>query len=201
MTDKQASSEAAWALLTEGVTSARLEVHRLRHLVKRGLKLVDVSHEREHIHQVAGDLLQAIPKRIHQLEVVLDRTSLALSKMGEDYLTARLPLDEKQLVEDAVEPAGGFKKSRIQRVAHEWMRRSGIGWHHDVPHANSQWVSMLEQWAKREGVEANNPKDALEMVAWDQGYSNQKLPPWLVQLGKQLGVDAKREYADGRRSR
>ena len=40
---KNSSSQAAWALLTEGVTSARLEAHGLRHLVTRGLKIVEQS--------------------------------------------------------------------------------------------------------------------------------------------------------------
>ena len=123
MTDRQASSEAAWALITEGVTSARLSTHRLKHLVTRGLKIAKESPERDHIYQMVGDLILAIPKRMLELEVHLDRTALALSKMGEDFLGARLPLSDKQLVEDTLEPAGGFKKSRVERVASQWLRR------------------------------------------------------------------------------
>ena len=90
--DRQASSEAAWALITEGVTSARLEAHRLNHLMTRGLKIVEGSKAKDHLYQVAGDILLAAPKRLQALEIDLDRTALALSKMGDSYLSARLPL-------------------------------------------------------------------------------------------------------------
>jgi len=121
--DKRASSEAAWALLTQGVTSARLELHRLRHLVNRSLRLVEDSPQKEHLYQVAGDIIQAMPKRVDRMTVILDRTSLALSRMGGDYLSARLPLEDKQLVEEAVAPAGGFRKSRLSRLAGRWLRK------------------------------------------------------------------------------
>ena len=134
MSDKQASSQAAWALITEGVTSARLEAHRLQHLINRGLKLVEsVKREddrsccTEHLYQVAGDLIIAMPKRLLKLEQDLDRTALALSKMGEGYLSARLPIGDKTLVEEAVDSAsfgGGRRKSSpVDRVASRWLRR------------------------------------------------------------------------------
>jgi hypothetical protein len=122
--DKTASSEASWALITEGVTAARLEAHRVKHLLNRGIKIVEGSPAKAHIHQVAGDIIRGAPNRLQRLEMLLDRTSLALSKMGEDFLGARLPLSEKQLVEDAVEPAGGFKKSRVQHLASRWVKRN-----------------------------------------------------------------------------
>jgi hypothetical protein len=123
MADKRGSSEAAWALITEGVTAARLEAHRLKHLMTRGMKLVNESEHREHLFQLAGDILAGGPQRMTGLEIALDRTALALSKMGEDYLKARLPISEKTLVEEAVEPAGGFHKARIERLARRWVRR------------------------------------------------------------------------------
>jgi hypothetical protein len=123
MGDKRGSSEAAWALITEGVTAARLEAHRLRHLMNRGLKVVNESEHRDHLYQMAGDVLVGGPNRMTALEIALDRTALALSKMGEDYLKSRLPIDDKTLVEEAIEPAGGFKKSRAERLARRWVRR------------------------------------------------------------------------------
>lgn len=127
---KQSSSEAAWALLTEGVTSARLEIHRLKHLVRRAEQLVAKSAQREHLYQVAGDIIVALPKRIQTAERVLDRTALALSVMGQEFLKARLPLSDKQQVEEAVESAfGGTKevyssKRVAQRYFHDKARRS-----------------------------------------------------------------------------
>ena len=73
--DKQASSEAAWALITEGVTAARLDAHRLKHLINRAQKLVEGSKYKEHLYQIAGDLILALPERCGTLERNLDRTS------------------------------------------------------------------------------------------------------------------------------
>lgn len=131
MSDREASSQAAWALITEGVTAARLEAHRLQHLIDRALKIVEQSNHKEHLYQVAGDLIVGAPKRLLKLEQDLDRTALALSKMGETYLSARLPLGDKSLVEEAVDSAsmgGGRRKSSpVDRVASRWLtqRRDG----------------------------------------------------------------------------
>lgn len=126
MANKKASSEAAWALLTEGIAQARLDAHRLRHLVSRAESLVEGSPQREHLYQVAGDVILDVPERLRKLEVVLDRTLLAMSKMGEDFFSARLPLSEKNLVDEAIDPAfGGNKKIRqsAKRLARLWLTR------------------------------------------------------------------------------
>lgn len=121
---KTASSEVAWALLMEGVTEARLEAHRLKHLVNRCEKLVQDSSHREHLYQVAGDIIVDMPSRLRALETTLDRTALALAGMGEGFLSARLPLSEKQKVEEATTPAfGGGTQHVSRRVADAWLRR------------------------------------------------------------------------------
>lgn len=127
MTHRQASSQAAWALITEGVTAARIEAHRLRHLLTRAQKLVEQSDCREHLFQVAGDIITGAPTRLTSLETTLDKTALALAKMGEVFLEARLPLSEKTEVEEAVEPSFGGGRNRFStaedRVATRWMTR------------------------------------------------------------------------------
>ena len=123
MSEKTASSQVAWALLTEGVASARVEAHRLRHLVVRAQKLVQDSEQREHIHQVAGDILLAVPKRLDRLEITLDRTALALSKMGESFLEARLPFSDKVQVDEAIQPTfGGPMRKTTDRLAQRWLQ-------------------------------------------------------------------------------
>lgn len=124
---KTASSEVAWALLAEGVTSARLEAHRLRHLLNRALALVGSSAEKEHLYQVAGDVIVAIPERLQQLDRHLDRTTLALTQMGQTFLEARLPITDKQMVEDAIEPSfgGSRQKESIDRVTRAYLARKG----------------------------------------------------------------------------
>lgn len=128
---KTASSQAAWALITEGVTQARLEAHRLRHLINRAQDLVEHSDQKEHLYQVAGDMIVDAPSRMAALEEVLDRTALVLSRMGETFLEARLPFSQKQLVDEALSPAfgGGMNRSSdpeaVFRVASAWMERQG----------------------------------------------------------------------------
>lgn len=127
MPKKNSSSQAAWSLLTEGVASARVEAHRLKHLINRAVALAEESEAKEHIQQVAGDILLAVPQRLDHLERHLDRTALALSKMGEDFLEARLPLSDKTEVEEAVQPAfgGGKMRTSVDRLTRRWMLASG----------------------------------------------------------------------------
>ena len=107
MLDKKASSQAAWALLNEGVSRARVESHRLQHLIDRAQSLVEASDQKDHLYQVAGDVIVALPERLSQLQLALDRTGLALAKMGEHFLTSRLPLADKTMVEEAIQAAFG----------------------------------------------------------------------------------------------
>ena len=59
---RQASSPAAWAVLTEGVTETRVHLHRLQADLNRVLRLVESSNRREHLYEVAGDLIQRMPQ-------------------------------------------------------------------------------------------------------------------------------------------
>lgn len=120
---KKASSQAAWALLTEGVTHSRVEVHRLRHLVNRAMRLIEASDHRDHFFQMAGDVIVGIPRRLTALETDLDRTGLALSKMGAEFLESRLPLSDKIMVDEAVESAFGGNRQRqsIARIVDRYM--------------------------------------------------------------------------------
>lgn len=123
---KTASSQAAWALITEGVTQARLEAHRLRHYTNRIEKLVAASNQRDHLYQVAGDIILGAPKRLDALDNALDRTALALSKMGVTFLEARLPFSDKQMVEEATDAAfgGGMSRESVaDRLTNRWLRK------------------------------------------------------------------------------
>jgi hypothetical protein len=123
---KTASSQAAWALITEGVTQARLEAHRLRHYTNRIEKLVAASDKRDLLYQVAGDIILGAPKRLDALDNSLDRTALALSKMGVTFLEARLPFSDKQMVEEATDAAfgGGMSRESVaDRLTNRWLRK------------------------------------------------------------------------------
>lgn len=112
---KQASSQAAWALLTEGVARSRVTTHTIHQLLNRAIQLIEGSEQKDHLYQVAGDLIQGLPKCVERLERQLDQTSYALSKMGEDFLGSHLPLSDKNHVDDAVLtlPSEVFLKSRM----------------------------------------------------------------------------------------
>lgn len=127
MPTKKANSQAAWALLTEGVTSARLEAHRLQHLINRASQLVEKSNQRDHLYEVAGDVIVALPERLDHLITDLDRTSLALSRMGQDFLESRLSLSDKNLVEESISSAFGKTRSKTsaQRIANRYLARKG----------------------------------------------------------------------------
>lgn len=116
-----ASSQVAWAIIAEGVAKSRVETHRLQQSLLRAQKLVETSTHREHIHQVAGDLLRDIPERINKLERALDRTNYALSLMGTEFLRNRIPQDDKTEVDEAVEsvplPLSQSHSASSRRVA------------------------------------------------------------------------------------
>jgi hypothetical protein len=106
--DKTSSSQAAWALLTEGVSQARILAHRIRHLSDRSRAAAEESDERDLVYRVMGDAIEGIPGHLDGLETALDRTSYALSKMGEEFLKGRIPLDDRYEVDEAVKAVPGF---------------------------------------------------------------------------------------------
>ena len=131
MREKTASSEVAWALLTEGTTAARLEAHRIRHLVNRAMRLVENSKHKEHIYEVAGDLIKGIPQRLTALEVDLDRTSYALTVLGEDFLRSRLDLSDRTQVDEAAKDSQPFGSRRVKSSLLERVIRRAALRRHD----------------------------------------------------------------------
>lgn len=117
---RKAGSQAGYALISGGIAEARVQVHGLHQLMNKVLKLVEMSSAREHLYQVAGDLIVNIPARIERLEGQLDETLYALTLMGEDHLKDRLPLRRRTLVEETVEGAPAFgagtPRSSAERV-------------------------------------------------------------------------------------
>ena len=129
---RQSSSEAAWSLLTSAVSEARVEAHRLRHLMNRGLKVIeqDTPEQREHLYQLAGDIIEAGPERLTRLEQLLDKTQFALSKMGEDFFASRLPISDKTEVNEAIEhsahPFSKTVKDSVNIVTARYLRRADL---------------------------------------------------------------------------
>jgi hypothetical protein len=96
-------------------------------MLNRVLKLVEESEHKDHLYQMAGDVIVGIPERMDQLDVALDRTGLALSKIGEEFLDARLTLSDKNLVEEAVSSAfGNFKNRESVRASESQLSQKEI---------------------------------------------------------------------------
>ena len=124
MSDKSAGqTQVAWALLSEAASAARLEVHRIRHLTSRANKLVDDSEAKDHIYQVAGDLILTFPRRLEALETHLDRLSYALSVLGTDHLRDRLPMSDRALVDESTHKARPFTSPSLPRSTSRVARR------------------------------------------------------------------------------
>lgn len=95
MSNKIGSSDASWAILTNSVTSAKVEAHQLGIFFERILKLVEKSNQRDHIHQVAGDMIKSAPETLDRLNTQLDKASYSLALIGSDFFGPKLPLDDK----------------------------------------------------------------------------------------------------------
>jgi hypothetical protein len=125
--EKHAGSQAGWALIAGGVNAARVDAHRLHQLLLKVEKLVESSPEKEHIYQVAGDVISAIPQLCEKIETQLDETSYALSLMGKDHLKDRLPVSSRALVDATVEGNAAFTspmlRGSISRVAEAWLKQ------------------------------------------------------------------------------
>ena len=173
---KQSSSEAAWSLLSGAVSDARVEAHRLRHLVNRGLKIIeqDNPEQKAHVYQLAGDLIDAVPSRLSKLESLLDKTSFALSMMGEDFFASRLSLDDKTEVKEAIEHSShpfskAIKESTpARRVADAYLRRADLSPPLGRPGGPCHVVKRIDQNVDSPAVK----EDLIEDVESGQDLSN-----------------------------
>ena len=115
--DKKANSQASWALLAQGVTTARVEAHRLRHLVNRALKMIEASENKDAFYEYAGDIIEGVPRRLDKIESDLDRTSYALTQMGDSFLRGRLSVDDREMVKETV--TTHRNRVRIKKMAQQ----------------------------------------------------------------------------------
>jgi hypothetical protein len=127
---KKAGSQAGWALITGGVNAARVDAHRIHHLLNKVMKLVESSPGKEHIYQVAGDIIMAIPSLTNRLEDQLDETSYALACMGKEHLKERLPISRRNQVEVTIEGAPNFSApmlhNSVERVAERYLQQQRV---------------------------------------------------------------------------
>lgn len=115
--------EIILALLTSGVSDAKLELHALKHLLYRALTLVSESEKKDHLYQVAGDIIQEVPELLEDITRSLDRTSYALASLTTDELKQTLPLADKDLTETSLDPAHRPVDASVHAVAQAYMKR------------------------------------------------------------------------------
>ena len=167
----RASSPVSWALLTGGVTEARVAAHRLRLLLDRASRVLEDSPDREAIYAAAGDLLTAIPEKMADAERALDRTAYALARMGGDFLRGRLSIDDRNLVEEGTSSSPLPPKESspsASRVARRYREAAAKG---PAPFAPSAEEYFFDSPRKREvaefaesGARSNDKAVALKAV-------------------------------------
>jgi len=165
------SNQTSWAVLAEGIGSARVEAHRLRHLMSRALGLVGQSKAKDHIYQMAGDIILAAPQRLEALELDLDRVSYMLSRLGEDYLRERLPLSDRKMIDEAMHKAQPMKPERrkmVERVASRYLNK-GVGLDRPRPfqgdlNPSLGWPGGICHLIDRIELEVSNPKLRQELI-------------------------------------
>ena len=193
---KKSSSQSSWALLASSVSQARVESHRIRHLVNRGQKVVENSVAKDHLYEVAGDLILGIPDRLSHLERVLDRTSYALSIMGEEFFRGRLSIDDKEMVDQAVK----FSQSPfpdVRKVASKYLEKQASlsDVQNRVENAlskgkinQSEYDRMMDSLSKLNGRDANI---LYGRAKFPFRHTNKKIHTKEPQAGKPNGVKVK----------
>ena len=120
---KKSSSQASWSILSEGVSSARVEAHIIRTHVSQMVEAIKQHPQiAEEVYKRCGDNFEAIPKHLSKMERSLDRTNYALISMGGDWYRQRLTHEDREMVDMASKynptpfPSTS-KQSSIERVA------------------------------------------------------------------------------------
>ena len=71
----------------------------------------------------------------------------------------------------------------------------------NLPHDVEMALGKLELFVRDEGIEAKDVHTQIEMIAWDSGYQNRPLLPWLKILGKHFKIDVELHHKNGVGSR
>lgn len=103
--DRTAQAETQWALVASNIADAKLQAHHLRQLLARVKSLVESSDAKEHLYQVAGDLITSIPETFERLETQIDEAQLALAYMGRKQLRDKVSPEAKARIERAMRSA------------------------------------------------------------------------------------------------
>ena len=81
---KKSSSQASWSILSQGVSSARVEAHIVRTHMNQMVEAIKENPQlAEEIYKRCGDNFEALPRHLSKLERSLDRTNYALILWGD----------------------------------------------------------------------------------------------------------------------
>lgn len=166
------------------------------------MALVEASSNKDHLWQVAGDLIQGFPERLSELERNLDRTSYALVVMGEDFLRGRISLDDRYEVDESTKThpyAGPRDKTEMlaARVAgrHMLSQFNGVapsGEHHFFDNPKKRETREFAQSKALSNEVATAVKSVKEMDNPDKTVSKarseaNKAPPTPTEIKREPG--------------
>jgi hypothetical protein len=183
----------------EGVTQARVEAHRLRLLLSRAETLVETSPAKDHLWQVAGDLIQGFPERMSDLERALDRTNYALVVMGEDFLRGRIPLDDRSVVDESTKThpyaSPRMKEDMASRVARRYLLAKGVApsaedyFHHNPKKRETREFAQTGALSNIPAVAGKSVKDMdnTELTPGKAKAEAKAAPPTPVEITKKPG--------------
>lgn len=113
--EKTASGKTAAGVslyLMEELGDARLHCAQLTHYIDLARQIIEKSKAKDHIYEVAGHLLQAIPEHLFKLEKSLQAVALAADRMDYEQIKQELKPDKVEELERVL------KEVRIRTVPH-----------------------------------------------------------------------------------
>lgn len=107
-----------WMTILQAVSTARLEIHRLRQSFDEVMTQTKQNPEvAEGVFAEVGDTLMGLPERIQTIEGALDRASLLVVSDLEGLLRAGMPISDLNMIEET-----GKRASRVPQI------RNAIVW-------------------------------------------------------------------------
>ena len=123
-----ASSQASWSILSQGVSSARVEAHIVRtHMNQMVEAIKENSQLADEIYKRCGDNFEALPRHLSKLERSLDRTNYALISMGSEWYRQRLTHEDREMVDMASKYNPTPFPSTSKQSEFEMRKNAGFG--------------------------------------------------------------------------
>ena len=102
-------AEIHLALLQEALATSKLSLDKLQEFNLRIQELVKESPARDHLYEVAGDIIMGVPSILESLDDALSKASLVASAMTQDLLQTKLPIEDLQKLDLVEKVATRFR--------------------------------------------------------------------------------------------